>query len=148
MKTKSVFLILIFGLTILLNGCTTNNGDIGDMFGQWRLTEVMHNDDGSADGTYSGNMFWSFQNTTVEIKQIESNNVYVQTYGNFYVEDETLTLTFPDDKFPAPSILGTGKEYKLQIISLDKSHMTLGFDSRSSSEEGYGASTILKFKKW
>lgn len=148
MNTKHIISIIIVSLTILFAGCTSNNGDIGDMFGQWKLTEILHNDGEDSDETYTGNVFWSFQNTTVEIKEIGADNTSAQTYGNFSIEGETLTLTFPDEKFPAPAILGSEKEYKLQIISLDKSHLTLGLDSPSSVQEGYGASTILKFKKW
>ena len=48
--------------------CTTNNGNIGEWMGRWKLTEIECN--GSVVNDYEGNMFFAFQSTVFEVRKV------------------------------------------------------------------------------
>ena len=54
MKYFSI-IISIALLMLTSTGCTRNNGDIGDWFGQWQQTEMLV--DGAPDAEYHGQYF-------------------------------------------------------------------------------------------
>lgn len=141
-------ILLIFSI-LLFTACTRNNGNIGKQFGQWKVTDITKNGEPVTD--YSGNMFWSFQNTTIEMKYLEDNHTYLDTFGNYRIMDETLFITFPDENRPPLPGLGlkAGVENEIQIVKLTGSEMVLAYTvSAENVNEGVGANMILHLKKW
>lgn len=150
MKRIFTYMILpLLTVILLLSGCTRNNGNIGKQFGQWKVTSIVT--DGTPDETYQGNMFWSFQSTTVEIKYVNQNHETVTTFGNYRIMDDTLFITFPDEDRQPPQGLGLKPyiENPLQIVRLTGSEMILAFnDSDSDTDQGTAATTVITLKKW
>jgi hypothetical protein len=128
-------MIALFGLT----ECTTNNGDIGPIRGKWKVVNIVCQDTESED--YQGNIFWNFQSTTICMQEVVGNEVY-EVYGNFRVDDNTLFLDFPDEKYEPYADLGLPRQCELQILQLKGSEMTCVYHSTDSSSITYS------LKKW
>lgn len=150
MKQKITYLIFpLVAAILLLSCCTRNNGNIGKQFGQWKVTDIVT--DGQPDESYQGNMFWSFQSTTVEMKYVNENHETVTTFGNYRIMDDTLFITFPDEDRQPPQGLGLKPyvENALQIVRLTGSEMILAFDNTDeAADNGTAATTIITLKKW
>lgn len=131
---------------IVCGGCTRNDGNIGRQFGQWKLVRI--ETAGTADTSYEGNIFWSFQNTTVEMKRINAGHTAETTFGNYRIADDTLFITFPDEERPPLAGLGLQRSNELQIVRLTHSEMVLSIDSPDAADSGTASSTILYFHKW
>lgn len=130
--TLSLALLLITALS-----CTHNNGDIGNQFGQWKLVTMTRA--GVDDADYKGNIFWSFQNTTIEIKEVAANHEVWQTFGNYRLEDATLFLSFPDEDRPPRPVLGLPRECELQVVRLKGGEMVLYYPENE---------TTYTFRRW
>lgn len=118
--------ILIVGIC-LLTGCTHNNGDIGPFFGKWKMTKMAI--DGEEDKDYEGNIFWSYQSTTISMLRVVDDMSSVLTYGNWSTNDDysILNISFPDDIFPPLAETKLPREATLQIIKLKGSEMILQY---------------------
>ena len=92
MKLKISILILF--LTIL-TGCTRNNGDIGDLFGRWRVESLTI--DGEAVSLYDDENLlytWSFQSSLMFITVIQPYESYYNIQGTWSRGDGVLSLNF------------------------------------------------------
>lgn len=134
---KQLKYLCLFLLVMTLSACTHNDGDIGNIFGQWKL--VAMTTDGVDNPDYKGNVFWSFQNTTIEIKEVNEPGEVYQSFGNFKEMDNTLFLDFADDKYPPRPIVGLPAQSELQIIKLTGGEMILSYGDPA---------TIYTFRKW
>lgn len=147
--TKTFTLLAALTAIVCLGACTRNNGNIGKQFGQWKVTHITV--DGQTDANYHGNMFWSFQNSTVEMKYVEDNHETRNTFGNYRIDDNTLFITFPDaSRPPLPGLrLKAEGENAIQIVRLTGSEMTLAYDtSPEDADNGTAATVILQLRKW
>lgn len=119
------------------SGCTHNNGDIGEWFGEWHLKSIEVN--GQVDTDYTGDVLWKFQNNIVEMVVVSAvGHSHTEHYGTWTSDDRTLTLNFThsDDLTPA----GTGKYAPpaqtllpaavtpLTIVKLSSSEIILKYD--------------------
>ncbi len=125
-------------LTLLATACQ-NNGDIGDMYGVWRLDSYTLDGEPCHD-KYIDNTTFSFQNNIVEvISQYDNYMSAYQTYGHWiWRNDGTLMLSFQqhDDtgldqsQYNAPYWIGfTKKEVMImQVSDRTGSRMTLSWE--------------------
>lgn len=134
---KITRLILSAIALFILAGCTRNDGDIGHLFGQWKLVSITRN--GVDDPSYEGNIYWSFQNSTLEMKEVVAHNTVYQTFGNWHETDNTLFFSFPDHDYPPRPSVGLPREAELQIIKLDSGSLILSYGDPA---------TIYTFRKW
>ncbi len=144
MKTASIriaSLISALLLTLLaLPGCTHNNGDIGDFFGKWKLVSIERND--LQPVAYEGNIFWDFQNTTISMISITTQHDTTQTYGNWTVDGDLLTISFPDaDLAPLPE-LNLPRTCSMTIEKHTSKEMILNYHPAN------GENIIYTFRKW
>lgn len=138
--TKLCILAVIAALTAFLcASCTHNNGDIGKVFGLWKLTSIEAVD--TEKPQYEGTMFWAFQSSTVMVTLVTESHNETVSYGNFRIADETLFLDFADENRPV-LIPGTGRQSQWQLLRLDRKRMTLRLEA---DNEGY---TVWNFRKW
>lgn len=77
-------------------GCVTNNGDIGNLYGIWRLEKVVVDDTEvvrpEADGSYTS---WQFQNNIIEILRTTPRHDRVARNGTWArPTDKTITFDF------------------------------------------------------
>ncbi|MGN0231876.1 MAG: lipocalin-like domain-containing protein, partial [Muribaculaceae bacterium] len=78
-----------------LCSCTHNNGDIGPLFGQWKITDIATTD--AATGTVTHNTtsgaFLSFQNDVVTLTQVyDGQHQSALSYGQWELNGNSLTL--------------------------------------------------------
>ena len=132
--------IIVSFYLLTLSGCQ-NNGDIGDLYGQWKIIRIECEGDASLPGEYENNIFWSFQNQTICVTGVwEYYNSL--DYGNWRIEDNTFFYSFPDKEFAPPVILSLPREGKLQIVKLTGSEFILTYHPDLDSSITY------YLKKW
>ncbi|MBO4994449.1 MAG: lipocalin-like domain-containing protein [Muribaculaceae bacterium] len=78
-------------LSAMLSGCTHNDGDIGPLFGTWRITEITV--DGKRDTCYAGNVVWKFQSGVLMIQLVADHHDVVDYWNSWSVEDDVMTLS-------------------------------------------------------
>ena len=82
MLRKAVSLIpSVCLLLFVVSGCTRNNGDIGDWFGKWQVTEVKVN--GLPEDDYEPRYFWEFQNDIIRMVWVGPEGYDRDTYYCF-----------------------------------------------------------------
>lgn len=105
-------LILVLMVGLIPVGCTRNDGDIGDLFGTWRLIEMTA--DGVAQDLYSDDVkayTWAFQSGIIRIQEIGDRMDYSDYMGTWTRDDDTLILDFThradygDENFTPPAAL-------------------------------------------
>ncbi len=102
------FLILLIILPAMLCGCTHNNGDIGPLFGTWRLDaiSVMSVDPDGAPlcrVDQVGDVFWAFQSQVVMIERVYPHHQTDKRFGTWQrPEESTLVINF-DNKENDPA---------------------------------------------
>jgi len=139
---KRLTLILLMAVILpLVVSCTHNNGDIGTIFGLWKIVSVDYSSD-TDKSDYEGNIFWAFQSTTIkEIKVLESNETK-DVYGNYRLYDNTLFLDFPDDIYEPLSDLGLPRQCELQVIKMTGNEMVFEYQPEDENTITY------TLKKW
>jgi len=70
-------------------GCTQNNGDIGEWFGEWHLRSIEIN--GTDDASYTGDVLWKFQNNIVEMVVVnDTGHSHTEHYGTWSADGSVL----------------------------------------------------------
>lgn len=126
-------------LALVAAACTHNNGDIGPLFGLWHLESVAR-----PDGTqvpHEANEFWAFQNTTIRVSIIEDHQTKHDAYGNWRLDDNTLFIDFPDDRYQPDPSTGMPSSCSFQVMKMKKNELVLRSDADG------GTSLIYTLKK-
>lgn len=121
----------------IVTGCTQNNGNIGDWFGEWHLESITVND--VDDDAYTGDVLWKFQNDIVEMVVVNAvGHSHSEHYGTWSSDDATLILNFThhDDLHPAGSskyappaqTMLPAAVTQLKILRLSSKEMVLRYD--------------------
>ena len=83
---KSLRITLLTIVCLLgLGSCTTNNGDIGNLYGRWNLVSVDIDGVEQNEWKQNGEKFcnWYFQNNIVEIQQSDKRHDNSSSYGTW-----------------------------------------------------------------
>ena len=154
MKLATRFIVLLI-IALTFNACTHNNGDIGELFGTWKLQSITI--EGEIDSSYDNNVLWKFQSSIMSmIRANDSTHNRLETWGTWsYANDDTqleLNFTHTDNDNPKPgstkysplpeTYLPKATISTLDIIKLNNSEMILLYHSIDGKEYRY------KFKKW
>ncbi len=100
-----------------LTGCTKNNGDIGDIFGLWRLVNLS---EGNSVLLNDENMFIGFQSNVVTLRIVDvETNICSESYGNFIIDK--------NDSINVKISYGNVNDYKEFMIDTNpfKAHITI-----------------------
>ncbi len=128
MKTKMMIYVPLILSAIMLGGCTHNNGDIGDLFGEWRLEELKA--DGVPQPLYDSETLlytWEFQSDIIFIQTILPHESYARAKGTWSRTDGMLMLDFDHHDIdgyiyytpPAPLHLVERGVTPLHLVTLD-----------------------------
>lgn len=96
MKAMTVFVVCLS--LVIMAGCTRHNGDIGDLFGEWRLERLTADGqetelyDDSSDGPLL--YTWAFQGNIIRINTIYAHNRVFDCFGTWMRDDDLLELCF------------------------------------------------------
>ncbi len=143
-KFTQLIFLSVFALIcdFILAGCTHNNGDIGSLFGTWKLKEIRI--DNEKDTGYDGSVFWAFQSSTIRMTKIRPYHDRDEVYGSWRLEDNTLFLDFPDEQYaPIPDTM-LPRQSELQLLRMSHSSMTLMYTENNAE----GRQIIYEFQKW
>lgn len=77
---KHFIYIVLAVVVATLTSCMHNGGDIGPLFGQWRLEQVEHNDVAQECDT----VFFSFQSDVFQIRKIIYNSYDYSVFMGLY----------------------------------------------------------------
>lgn len=132
---------ILFSITIItLLSCTHNNGDIGPLFGQWKLTEIIIND--KPDQNYNENIFFAFQNDVTNMKIVYEHHETVEAYGHWKQNGNILLLIYDDSRYlPLSETYFNAGVNTCEIIRLNGKELIL-------KRESDGNTYTYKFKKW
>lgn len=140
MTMKKILLMILPLLCMTLAGCTENNGDIGSLFGFWRLTALEIDGEPDPD-IHPGEYVWAFQGHVLEITINGNHHDSDRFYGSFADHGNELELDFThwqtseDFSFqyhmPPAMKLPDDAPVTLQIQSRSDSHMTLVYGSQT-----------------
>lgn len=97
LRLRDLLLTVCLG-AICLSGCTRNDGDIGDLFGEWRLESItadgeplqLYDNDPDAPQLYT----WAFQSNVIRINTLYVHSLVYDCYGTWARTDNSLILTF------------------------------------------------------
>lgn len=128
--------------------CTHNNGDIGPLFGQWKITDIATTD--AVTGTVTHNAtsgaFLSFQNDVVTLTQVyDGQHQSALSYGQWELNGKSLTLYFDiSDGVSLPGAMFYPRaDFNIETLSGSELVMTLA----SNLPEG-AAQVCYTLKKW
>lgn len=134
------FILLSVLLSTVISGCTHNNGDIGEWFGTWKVTEITI--DSTNDSTYTGNMFWLFQSSVICMRTMDENHGYTDHWGSWKeLPDSHLELNFThydNDNEPGSWIYRPAPASRLPVAV---NILTISHLSRSSAILSYTTPT-------
>jgi len=142
MRNASTYILTLL-LTLILQSCTHNNGDIGPYFGTWKLSAIEV--DGSNMDSYKGNIFWQFQAEVFCMREVLPNHDTNVCWGSWKEASDgilELNFTHSDDSHPAGStyyspFIITGLQpavNRLDIKSKSGTRLTLSYiDSEGKS---------------
>lgn len=86
-------IIIAAFLAVLACGCTHNNGDIGQWYGQWKLESIEA--DGVPVAEYEGNMFWAFQNNVLNLDMVQDEGLsHLMRWATWSQDGKTLLIDF------------------------------------------------------
>ncbi len=133
---KIIAILFLFPLLTTFAGCTTNNGDIGPLMGQWKLYEIAI--DGTPDADYPGNIFWQFQSHVISMRRTNQYHDQQSRYGSWaMLSDDVIEFNFThtDNKSPESDYRYTPFEdtmlpravSKLNILTLNSSTFTASY---------------------
>lgn len=135
MKNKAITALLLALLMLVSAGCTRNNGDIGDLYGRWKVETL------TADGVglplYDGEVemyaLW-FQSELVWIHELFPHQDYLNHKGMWKREGDKLLLDFSftgdyDEQYRPPVALHFVENgvTPLTVASESSSKMTLWY---------------------
>lgn len=91
---RTLISLIIAAIASLLNcRCTTNNGDIGPLYGHWKLQQILI--DGTPEAGYQGDIFWQFQSHVISMRRSDAYHKASQCFGSWIeTGDNTLQLNF------------------------------------------------------
>lgn len=147
---KHIKFLFITCLAFLLGSCTRNDGNIGDLFGIWRLETLTV--DGEEINFLYGNVrayTWSFQSHIIYIRSIYDYNESGGFFGTWTKDNSILILNFTHENdngtsgYRPPSALHLSSDgvTPLSIHTLTSRHLEVSYVNANGKEYGY------KFKK-
>ncbi len=146
MKHKlHLFLITLLLLPIL--SCTSNNGDIGPLFGFWRLDEVTVNDvpENLYNGTGVELYAFAFQSNVMYIQTVKPHLDYDRAFGTWTLEGDRMTWHFnwtDDGNFtnyiaPPALLLDPSGVTVMDVVRLTSSHLETVYTDQSGNSIRY-----------
>lgn len=158
---KLLFLVCV--MSAVLSSCTHNNGDIGPLFGTWRLDAISIDTTGD-DGAPAcrtedvGDVFWAFQNHVVEIERVYPYHQTDTRVGTWQrPDDASIVINFDNSETdPAfaeryimlPGIYLPEHGAVMSVKKLDRNKMTLVYIDNAGVGETPAVAYTYYFTKW
>lgn len=132
---KTIIFTLLYNVFFV--SCTTNDGDIGSLFGIWSVEQIVV--DGEPDVAYVGNLVWKFQGGVLLMQEVEANHEIVNYWSSWSrKEDLIIVSTRHVDSgdtdpygFPPALHLPVHAIVEFRVLSDGGRRVTLSYESES-----------------
>ena len=133
---------ILFVMLSLCSSCTRNDGDIGELFGMWRVSAISI--DGEDMPDYTGSMYFSFQSSVFSMTYInEETHNRTATYASWRYQGDDLIIDFCEPKFPPIGMSGM-----LSGQNLVRVGEICGGKLEMSYENPDGKKYVYSLEKW
>lgn len=142
MKKKILYTFFITLIAVVTSSCTRNNGDIGELFGQWKVTSITA--DGKKVSDYNGVMYFAFQSSVYCQKIVNEETHWDDcVFAKWKYEGNGVLIDFTGTGYIPFSCSGMseGQNY-VEIESRSNDDMIMSY---TSSEE---VEYVYTLKKW
>lgn len=126
----------------VIAGCTHNNGDIGPLYGNWKLETVDTELAKYRPAAEDWPVFWGFQSSTIRMAHVGTDNSMDQRFGNYRLYDNTLFLEFTGNSAEFHPLLSLPDECELQVLELSGKRLVVRYIP------GEGEDVVYTFRKW
>ena len=142
MKTVSVKIYMLAIVLAFVSSCTRNNGDIGELFGIWRVTAIEV--DGVNQSDYDGTVYFSFQSSVFSQKKMNEETHWADDFfATWKYQGKDLIIDFSDDRYTPITITGMQQGQNLvEVESISGSDLIMSYVNPGGVKYRY----ILK--KW
>lgn len=142
MKAITIKTLFVAMILVLMSGCTRNNGDIGELFGQWRVTSIAV--DGEEVQDYDGTLYFAFQSSVYCQKKVnEFTHESDGRYAAWRYEGSGIMVDFSEERY-APFII-TGMQMGQNYLEIE---LSKGDDLVFSYVNPEGVKYVYVLKKW
>lgn len=142
MKTNILQTAFLAILLIILSGCTRNNGDIGKLFGQWKVTSITA--DGEDVYDCDGVLYFAFQSSVYCQKLVNEETHWDDcVYAKWKYDGNGIIIDFSDSDytpFPATGMLKGPNP--IEIVNQKDNDMVMSHVNTS------GVKFVYTLKKW
>lgn len=115
MKTETIKIYMFAIVLALLSSCTRNDGDIGELFGLWRVTAIEVN--GNEQKDYSGTLYFAFQSSVFSQKMMnEVTHGYDDSFASWKYEGKDIIIDYSYDRYRPFDITGMQMGQNLVVI--------------------------------
>ncbi len=115
---RLLYIILLLATAYTITGCMHNGGDIGHLFGQWRLEYIDSNQGTEPCDT----VFFSFQSDVFQVRKVIYNTYdYVGFIGQYEQDEEHIKFNFYNHN---GSEVTTPEATEKMLVDLASLHIT------------------------
>lgn len=136
---KILFVVILVAIT---QGCTRNDGNIGPIWGMWRVTNLEIN--GEPKDDYNGTLYFSFQASVFMQKVVnEENHTGNNTYAMWMYQGDDLLINFTEDRYKPHAVSGMihGENF-VKVLMFEGNDMHLEYVNPD------GVTYFYKLKRW
>lgn len=136
---RHIILVAAVLMMTIAAGCTHNDGDIGPLFGSWRLKDITVTGNGPAPAV--PDVVWSFQSSVIRFQTLASHHDYYENWASWSLDGDNMTVNFvnhdddtPESYWPytTPPIPGFPRQVEVMVMhveNLTSSDMVLSYAS-------------------
>ena len=115
MKTVLVKIYMLAIVLAFVSSCTRNDGDIGELFGIWRVTAIEVDD--ANQESYGGTLYFAFQSSVYSQKLVdEGAHVYDNHFASWKYQGKDIIIDFSDDRYTPIAITGMQRGQNLVVV--------------------------------
>lgn len=140
---KQLIKILGIALALFISvGCTRNNGDIGPLWGLWRVTSMTI--DGEVNTQYDGCLYFAFQSSVFSMMTVnEETHEQKSSYASWHYQGDDIIIDFCEPSYSP--IWGTGLKKGQNLVVIESANGNeMVFSCVNSDDQKY----VWALKKW
>ena len=116
MKPISIKMYIFAIVLAIASSCTRNNGDIGELFGLWRVTAIEV--DGVNRSDYNGTIYFAFQSSVFSQKLMNEETHWADDFfASWKYQGKDIIIDFSDKRYTPIAI--TGMQQGLNLVTVE-----------------------------
>lgn len=115
MKPISIKMYIFAIVLAIASSCTRNNGDIGELFGLWRVTAIEV--DGVNRSDYNGTIYFAFQSSVFSQKLMNEETHWADDFfASWKYQGKDIIIDFSDKRYTPIAITGMQQGQNLVTV--------------------------------